>query len=58
MRCDHIILGVMVKLILRQNKLVQRLVQKEKEVTQLQAELDRLNCQISNYARDAVSYGE
>jgi len=48
----------MVKLILRQNKLVQRLVQKEREVTQLQAELDRLNYQISNNARDAVSCGE
>lgn len=45
----------MVKLILRQSRLVQRLVQKEKEVTQLQAELDRLSCRISNNARDAVS---
>jgi hypothetical protein len=36
-----------------ENKLVQRLMQKEKEVTQLQAELERLNSQISNNARDA-----
>jgi diaphanous 1 len=48
----------MVKPILRQNRLVQRLVQKEREVTQLQAELGRLNSQISNNMRDAVSYGE
>jgi hypothetical protein len=31
-------------------------MQKEKEVTQLQAELERLNSQISNNARDAVGY--
>ncbi|KAG1763151.1 armadillo-type protein [Suillus occidentalis] len=37
-----------------ENKLIQRLVQKEKEVTQLQGELERLNSQISNNARDAV----
>ncbi|OJA15980.1 hypothetical protein AZE42_09795, partial [Rhizopogon vesiculosus] len=36
-----------------ENRLVQRLVQKEREVTQLQAELDRLNGRISNNARDA-----
>ncbi|KAG1735399.1 armadillo-type protein [Suillus lakei] len=36
-----------------ENKLVQRLMQKEKEVTQLQAELERLKSQISNNARDA-----
>ncbi|KAG1806317.1 armadillo-type protein [Suillus plorans] len=39
-----------------ENKLVQRLMQKEKEVTQLQAELERLNSQISNNAHDVVGY--
>jgi hypothetical protein len=31
-------------------------MQKEKEVTQLQAELERLKSQISSNARDAVGY--